>query len=155
MQQQQLNYYCPQDELDEDLTIDFKKIFFSIWSRKEIIAKVFISVFVFFILLTFITPKKYLVDADLYVNKANSTNLADINPYIIEELGAGGMAAIMGSNASLNNELELMKSPLVIDKVIRENNIIIKKRWGIIPNKREGEYVSAAAFIKKNITFVA
>ena len=32
--QQQLNYIIPQDELDEELTINLKKIFFSIYSKK-------------------------------------------------------------------------------------------------------------------------
>ena len=133
MQQQQLNYYNPADELDEELTIDLKKIFFAIWSRKELIIKTFAGVFAFFVLMTFIAPKKYLVDADLYINKSNSTNLVDINPYAIEELGAGGgMAALMSSGGSLTNELELMKSPLVIDKVIKENDIRIAKVFGIV-----------------------
>lgn len=150
MQQQQLNYYSPADELDEELTIDLKKIFFAIWSRKELIIKTFASVFAFFILMTFIAPKKYLVDADLYINKANNTNLVDINPYAIEELGAGGgMAALMSGGGSLTNELELMKSPLVIDRVIKENDIRYKKVFGIFPTKKTGQYVKADKFIKK------
>ena len=32
MEQQKLNYYCPADELDEELTIDLKKIALAIWS---------------------------------------------------------------------------------------------------------------------------
>ena len=119
MQQQNLNYYCPQDELDEELTIDLKKIFFALWSRKFLIAKVFIAVFVFFILMTFISAKKYTVDADLYINKTNSSNMAEINPYFISEVGTGGgMAALMSGSGNLTNELEIMQSPLVIDKVI-------------------------------------
>ena len=110
--QQQLNYYNVQDELDEELTIDLKKIIFAIWNRKELIVKVFVSVLALFIALTFILPKKYIVDADLYINKSNSTNLVDINPYAIEELGTGmgGMAALMSGGGSLANEIELMKS---------------------------------------------
>ncbi len=150
MQQQQLNYYNPADELDEELTIDLKKIFFAIWSRKELIIKTFAGVFAFFVLMTFIAPKKYLVDADLYINKSNSTNLVDINPYAIEELGAGGgMAALMSSGGSLTNELELMKSPLVIDKVIKENDIRIAKVFGIFPTRKTGQYVKADKFIKR------
>jgi uncharacterized protein involved in exopolysaccharide biosynthesis len=87
---QQNIYYNPTDELDEDLNIDLKKIFMILWNRKELIAKVFSGVLVFFILLTFILPKKYKVEADLYINKANNTNLMEINPYAIEELGAAG-----------------------------------------------------------------
>lgn len=151
----QTDYYNSQD-LDEEITIDIKKILYTLWDRKGLILKVFISILIFFILLTFICPKKYKVESDLYVNKANNSNMMEINPYAIEELGGtgGGMAALMsGSGGALTNELELMQSPLVIDKVIRENNLVYKKKWGIIPNKKEGEYISTAAFLKKNISF--
>lgn len=151
----QQNIYIPQEELDEELVIDLKKIFFAIWDRKFLISKTFAVVLLVFIALTFVTPKKYKVDTDLYINKANNSNMMEINPYAIEELGAagGGMAALMSGGGALTNELELMQSPLVIDKVIRENNLIIKKKWGIIPNKKEGEYISTASFLKKNVSF--
>lgn len=138
-------------ELDEELTIDLKKIFFALWSRKFLISKVFLSVLLFFILLTFISAKKYTVTADLYINKSNSTNMVDINPYAIEELGAmgGGMAALMSGGGGLTNELELIQSPLVIDKVIRDNNLVYKKKWGFLPNKKESEYISTTAFLGK------
>ena len=144
--------------LDEELNIDLKRIFFAIWARKSLIIKIFISAILFFILLTFISPKKYIVSSDLYINKANNSNMMEINPFALEELGAagGGVAALMsGGGSALANELELMQSPLVIDKVIRENNLVYKKRWGIIPNKKEGEYISTAAFLGKgkNISF--
>lgn len=150
--------YIPQDELDEELTIDLKKIVLTIWNRRILLTKVFGIVLIFFILLTFILPKKYEVQSDLYINKANGTNIAEINPYVLSELGSagGGMAAMLaGGNSQLTNEIELMKSPLVIDKVIRENNFVYKKKFGIIPNKREGEYISTAAFLGKgkNISF--
>jgi capsular polysaccharide biosynthesis protein len=45
-----------------------------------------------------------------------------------------------------------MKSSLVLDKVIRDNNIVYKKKWGIIPNKKEGEYVTARDFYGKGKT---
>lgn len=156
--QQQLNYNISQPELDEELTIDLKKIFFALWNRKFLISKIFLLILLFFVILTFISSKKYKVDADLYINKANNTNMMEINPYAIEELGGagGGMAALMsGGGGALTNELELMQSPLVIDKVIRENNLVYKKKWGIIPNKKEGEYISTAAFLGKgkNISF--
>ena len=156
--QQQLNYNISQPELDEELTIDLKKIFFALWNRKFLISKIFLLILLCFIILTFISPKKYKVDSDLYINKSNNTNMMEINPYAIEELGGagGGMAALMsGGSGALTNELELMQSPLVIDKVIRENNLVYKKKWGIIPNKKEGEYISTAAFLGKgkNISF--
>lgn len=146
--------YNYNQELDEELTIDFKKIFFALWSRKFLILKVFLSVLLFFILLTFISPKKYKVDADLYINKANNSNMMEINPYAIEELGAGGgMAALMSGGGGLTNELELIQSPLVIDKVIRENDLRFKKFLGIFPTKKTGEYLTTKAFLKKNISF--
>ena len=150
--------YIPQDELDEELTIDLKKIVLTIWNRRILLTKVFGIVLIFFILLTFILPKKYEVQSDLYINKANGTNIAEINPYVLSDLGSagGGMTAMLaGGKSQLTNEIELMKSPLVIDKVIRENNFVYKKKFGIIPNKREGEYISTAAFLGKgkNISF--
>lgn len=147
MQEQKLNYYCPQDELDEELTIDFKKIFFAIWNRKFLIVKVFISVLAFFILMSFILPKKYTVDTDLYINKSNNSNMAEINPFVIEDLNSG--ISLGASNSFINNEIEIMKSPLVIDKVIQENDIRVKKLFGIIKTKKYGQYVKADKFIKK------
>lgn len=152
--QQQLNYYPPQDELDEELTIDLKKIFFALWKRKLLIAKVFIAVLALFILLTFILPKKYMVDSDLYINKSNSSNMAEINPYFISEVGTGsGMAALMSGGGTLANDLELMQSPLVIDKVIKENNIRYKKLYGIISTKKTGQLMTTDKFIKNGISF--
>lgn len=147
--------YIPQEEFDEELTIDLKKMFFALCTRKFLIFKIFSAIILLFIALTFVISKKYTVTSDLYINKANNSNMMEINPYAIEELGAagGGMAALMSGGGALTNELELMQSPLVIDKVIRENNLIIKKKWGIIPNKKEGEYISTASFLKKNVSF--
>lgn len=156
MQQQNLNYYCPSDELDEELTIDLKKILLAIWSRKFVVIKVFACVLAFFILMTFIGTKKYKVDADLYINKSNNTNMAEINPYVISELGAaGGMAALMAGGGTLVNELEIIKSPLVIDKVIQENDLKFKKVFGIFPTKKTGQFLTTAAFLKKGISIEA
>lgn len=152
--QQQLNYYPPQDELEEELTIDLKKIVFALWSRKKLITSVFTCVLIFFIALTFISAKKYKVDADLYINKSNNSNMAELNPYVISELGAGGgMAALMSGGGTLANDIELMQSPLVIDKVIQENDLRFKKLFGIIPTKKTGQYLTTEKFLKKGISF--
>ena len=151
---QQTNYYIPQEELDEELTIDLKKIFFILWSRKLLITKIFIAVLIFFIVLTFILPKKYKVDADLYINKSNNSNMAEINPYVISELGAGsGMTALMTGSGTLANDLEIMQSPLVIDNVIRENDLRVKKLYGFITTKKTGQYLTTEKFLKKGISF--
>lgn len=150
----QINYNYLPNELDEELTIDLKKIFFALWSRKYLIAKVFVAVFIFFVLMTFISAKKYTVDADLYINKTNNSNMSEINPYFISEVGTGGgMAALMSGGGNLMNELEIMQSPLVIDKVIQENDLRFKKLFGIIPTKKTGQYLTTEKFLKKGITF--
>lgn len=143
---------------DEELIIDINKTSHALWFRRMLVVKVFVSVLIFFIILTFILPKKYIVEADLHINKSNNSNLMEINPYVIEELGsygaAGGMAALMSAGGgALINELELIQSPLVIDKVIRENNLRYKKILGIIPTKRTGEYITVEKFLKKNVGF--
>ena len=151
----QQTVYIPQEELDEELTIDLKKIAFGIWIRKFLILKVFTLILLFFIALTFISAKKYTVSSDLYINKANNSNMMEINPYAIEELGSagGGMAALMSGGGGLTNELELIQSPLVIDKIIKENDLRFKKIFGIFPTKKTGEYLTTEAFLKKNISF--
>ena len=147
MAQENIVLYNPADELDDDFNINIEKIWKTIWSRRGLLLKVFCSVLVFFILLTFIMPKKYRVTADLYINKSNSSNMVEVNPYVLDE--AGGSVLSMGSDKSINNEMGLMKSALVLDKVIKENHIVFKKKYGFIPNKREGEYVPAKAFYGK------
>ncbi len=142
-----------EDELDDELNIDLKKLFFSIYSRKTLVIKIFCSVFIFFVLLTFILPKKWIIDADLYINKSNNSNMSEINPYFIEEVGVGsGMAAMLsGGSTNLTNEIELMESPLVIDKVIKENDLRFHKIFGIIPTRKTGEYLTTEKFLKKGL----
>ncbi len=148
MPQENIVFYNPAaEELDDELEINFAKIFHIVWSRKVFLVKVFCAVLTFFIILTFIMPKQYKVTADLYLNKNNSSNLVEINPYVIDE--SSGSVLPMGTDKAINNEMELIKSSLVLDKVIRDNDIKYKKKFGIFPNKREGQYVSAKAFYKK------
>ncbi len=150
---EQMENYKYTQEIDEELTINLKKIFFALWSRKELIIKTFLSVLIFFIVLTFILPKKYVVDSDLYVNKSNNSNMMEINPYAISELGAGGgMAAIMAGGGGLSDELELIQSPLVIDNVIKENDLRFKKIFGIIPTRKTGKYLTTEKFLKKGFS---
>ena len=152
MREKDYGYY--QDLLEEDLNINIKKIFFAIWNRKFLIAKIFVAVFLFFVFMTFISAKKYTVDADLYINKTNSSNMAEINPYFISEVGTGGgMAALMSGGGNLMNELEIMQSPLVIDKVIQENDLRFKKLFGIIPTVKTGKPLTTEKFLKKGISF--
>ena len=147
MAQENIVLYNPADELDDDFNINIEKLWKTIWSRRVLLIKVFCSVLAFFVLLTFVIPKKYKVTADLYINKSNSSNMVEVNPYVLDE--AGGSVLSMGSDKSINNEMGLMKSALVLNKVIKENHIVFKKKYGFIPNKREGEYIPAKVFYGK------
>ena len=141
-------------QLEDDLNIDIKKIIFLLWYRKVLIIKIFICVLLIFVGLTFILPKKYEVDSDLYINKSNNSNMAEINPYFISEIGTGsGMATMLAGGGNLTNELELMQSPLVIDKVIQENDIRYKKLFGIFPTVKTGKLMSTEKFLKKKVSF--
>ena len=133
--------FCNSVEEDDDLDINFEKYWKAIWSRKTLLIKIFCLVLVFFMLLTFILPKKYTVTADLYVNKSNNSNMLEVNPYVIDEASTPTLS--MGIDKTINNEMELMKSELVLDKVIRENNI----RY--IKGKKKGEYLIAEDFYRK------
>lgn len=141
-------YYNSLEEQEDDLKIDFKKLFMIILSRKYTIVAVFVVVLLFFISLTFVLPKKYEVDADLYINKTNNSNISEINPFAIDEIGAGA-SLLMGEDKTINNEIELMQSPLVIDKVIRENNLRYKKFLGIFKTRKTGEYLTTKSFLNK------
>lgn len=149
MEQQMFNDYQETDEL----TINLKKIFLAVWNRKFLIAKIFTLTLAFFIAMTFVLPKKWTVSADLYINKANNTNYLEINPYAIEDVGGGGMSAVLGNSDPLANEMELIQSPLVIDKVIKENDLRFKKLYGIIPTKKTGQYLTTEKFLKKDVEF--
>lgn len=151
--QQQINNMP--NELDEEIKINVKKNFMILWSRKSLIFKVFCSILAFFILLAFVLPKKYTLETNLYINKTNNSNISEINPFVIDEVSGGGLLSSMGTDKAMNNELELLQSPLVLDNVIKENHLVYKKKFGIIPNKKEGELLSAVDFIGKgkNIKF--
>ena len=150
MEQQKLNYYVP-DELDEELTIDLKKIVLAFWNRKKLLVTVFTIVLLYFITSTYWTTKKWTVDADLYINKANSTNYVDINPYAIEE--SVGLASVLSNQNPLADELELIQSPLVLNKVIQDNDLRFGKLFGFIPTKKTGEYLTTEKFLKSKLSF--
>ena len=135
---------------EEDFNFDIKKIFFALLCRKKLIIKTFTIVFIFFILQTYILPKKWVVDADLYINKSNSTNMSEINPYFIEEVGVGGGMATMlaGGSGNLLNEIEVMQSPRVLDKVIKENDLRFKRILGIFPTIKTGQYLTTEKLLK-------
>ena len=140
MQEEQLIYFNPSEESD-DFNINIEKLWKTIWSRRSLLLKVFCSILAFFVLLTFVLPKKYKVTADLYINKSNSSNMMEVNPYVLDE--ASGSVVSMGADKAINNEMELMKSALVLDKVIVENDIRYTK------GRKKGEIMTAKDFYGK------
>ncbi|MDD3012585.1 MAG: Wzz/FepE/Etk N-terminal domain-containing protein [Candidatus Gastranaerophilales bacterium] len=114
----------------DEIIIDFNKIWRIICYRKSLIITCFVLAIILSGLLTILMPKKYETEAKLLINKSSSTNLADINPFIISDavdIGGGGMSSLLGGSSNLSNEIEILKSPLVLDPVIKINNLKYKK----------------------------
>ena len=147
MEEQLIDFQQENDEI----TINLKNIFLALWSRRFFIIKIFSIVLAFFIALTFVLPQKWKVEADLYINKTNNSNFMEINPYALEDVGKIG--SVLGGTDPLADEIELIQSPLVIDKVIKENNLRYRKMYGIIPTKKTGQYLTTGAFLKKGPEF--
>lgn len=134
-----------------DITINFKNLFLAISTRKFLMLKIFTCVLLFFIAITFVIPKRWKVEADLYINKSNGTNFLEANPYALEDID--GLGSMLSKSVPLVNELELIRSARVIEAVIRENNLKYKKIFGIIPTSKTGEYWTTEKFLKKDVRF--
>ena len=146
----EMNYFN-EECFDDEFTIDLKKIFLALWSRKWLMLKVGVIIFTLIVFSTFITPKKYLVDSDLYINKSNNTNMAEINPYFINEVGKVSLTPM--SDKVMSDELEIMQSPLVIDKVIQENDLRYKPLFGFISTPKTGKLLTTEKFLKRKVKF--
>ena len=131
------------NDVTEDLKIDLKKIFLALWQRKFLTIPTFILIVALFIALTFITEKKWTVNSNIYINKTNNTNYSEVNPFLLTE----GVSTSLTNQYPLINEVEIMESSLVIEKVIQENDLRYAKMFGLIPTKRTGELISTAAFL--------
>ncbi len=139
--------YNATDEFDENITINVKKILYILVSNCKLLILVFLTVFILFLSLTFILPKKYTVESALYINKANETNLMEFNPYAIESQMNGNFS--LSSANKLADELEIINSPIVMENVIKENEIKYQKLFGIFNTSKTGKYVSPQKFNKK------
>ena len=142
-----LDFINQDKDLENLLSFNFKKVLLTFWSRRILLSKVFLSILFLFILSTFISTKKYQVDADLYINKSNNTNMAEFNPYFIDE--AAGISLNSIADKIMLNEIELMQCPLVIDKVISDNDIRYGKLFGFIPTRKTGKLINTNKFLKK------
>lgn len=137
------------NEQDDEIIIDIDKTLRILNQRKVLIVKVFMTCILILVAFALIWPKKYKTYADLYINKGNDTNLAEMNPYIISSITDNANLSSMlggGNGGNLQNEIEIMKSPLVMDQVIKENKLVYKG------GKKKGEYLSTEDFLRKNIS---
>lgn len=128
----------------DEISIDFNKLIKIIFHRSPLIISCFILVLIFTFILTQFQPKKYVSDAQVYINKGEDTNLADINPFSISEIASSGsnigLSNLISGNGGLNNEIEILKSPLVMEKVIRDNNLIYES------GLKKGKYINPTSF---------
>ena len=79
-------------ENNEEIVIDFGKIYRILSSRILWILGFIVISLIFSYVYTGFMPKKYSTDAKIFINKAEDTNLIEINPFAISDSGgiAGG-----------------------------------------------------------------
>lgn len=135
------------DENYESQSIDLNKIWRMINYRKYYSLFVYVILILLAVGITFLMPKKYTSEARILFNRASSTNLADINPFILDKAISSTSKSISsilsGGSDDIFHQLEIIKSPLVMDEVIKENKLV----YGAGP--KEGELISTDSFLRK------
>lgn len=123
----------------------------TLYRRKWTIIVYILLLIATIIITLFVLHKKYISEAIIIVDKTSSTNLADINPYVLEKLSSmssktgGGLASILSSmTGGQTRELDIIKSALVLDKVIKLNNIRYDKSAG----KKADKLMTTEDFLK-------
>lgn len=137
---------------NNDLDINLKKIINIIWYRRNIIIGCYLIIILIAVLYSFLGPKKYTVNAEIFINKSASTNLAEVNPFQLTTSGLSSSSSkkslasmISGGAVGIEDEMKILESPLVMDKVIIENNLRYTK------GPRKGEFLTASDFLGKNL----
>ncbi|MDD3012159.1 MAG: Wzz/FepE/Etk N-terminal domain-containing protein [Candidatus Gastranaerophilales bacterium] len=130
---------------NEEKTINLTKIWHIFLYRKKIIFFCFLLSLFLCSIFTIICPKIYLSEVKILINKNNSTYLSDINPFALSETKSDGLLKF-SSKDNLNNEIEIIKSPIVLDNVIRENGIKYEK------GSKVGKYLYVKDFLKKDFS---
>lgn len=130
---------------DNEIIIDFNKFLKTLIENKKIIFTCFFISMSLGILLNFSLPKKYTSESKILIKKSGSTNLSYINPFIISEDNENNYYnEISSGQNSLSEEIEIIKSPLIIDTVTKENNLKYKN------GPAKGKYLSSKDFLKKD-----
>lgn len=131
---------------DTEIIIDFDKALKTITANKKIIFACFMISMSLGVLLNFTLPKKYASEAKILIKTTASTNLSEINPYVIPETPENNNSLYSSAKDSLNEEIEIIKSPLIIDNVIKQNNLKYDN------GAAKGKYIAAKDFLKKNFS---
>jgi uncharacterized protein involved in exopolysaccharide biosynthesis len=135
------------EEKNEYQELDLLKIWKVINYRKYYSLAIYVILIISAIIITAQIPKQYTSEASILINQSSSTNLADINPYILDKVlstSSKSLGSFLSGGADdLKNNIEIIKSPLVMDKVIKENNITYKSG----PKARK--FLSTKDFIEK------
>lgn len=127
--------------------IDFNTSLKIFIRNKKTIFLCFLFFTVLGIALNFILPKKYTSEAKILIKKTGSTNLSYINPFVIpENVENNQYSSLIYEKNFLNEEIEIIKSPLVIDNVVKENDL----KYKIGPAK--GKHLSTKDFLRENFT---
>jgi len=131
---------------DNEIIIDFNTALKTLGENKKTIFVCFLISMSIGLLLNFILPKKYTSEAKILIKNTGSTNLSYINPYVIPETSENNnYSSLFTVKNALNEEIEIIKSPLILDNTIKENNLKYKK------GSAKGKYLSTKDFLKKNL----
>jgi len=127
--------------------INLNNIISKIIENKKTIIVLFLIFIFIAVALCVVLPKKYVSEAKILIKKTGSTNLSYINPFIISE-DAENMPErnFFSASNSLSEDIEIIKSPIVLDRVVRENNL--RHRHG----QAKGKFISAKDFSRKNFS---
>lgn len=130
---------------NESIRINFYQWLQVINYRKYYSIAIYVICIILALVITSMMTKKYTTEAEILINKSSSTNLSEMNPFILDQIlgssSAGGIAAfITGGSNNNNNELLIIKSPLVLSNVIKENDL--KYTSG----NRKGQYLLVKDF---------
>ncbi len=124
--------------------INFQRISQSITANKKTIfflSLIFIALGIFLYL---VLPKKYTSEAEILIKKTGSTNLSYINPFVVSENAENdGLKNIFSTRSQISEEIEIIKSSLVIENVVKENNL------KYIRGHAKGKYLSTKDFLRK------
>lgn len=106
--------------------LDIDRLWKIVCYRKYWSLIIYITIITATILVTLSLPKKYISEALILINKSSSTNLAEINPYVLDKATSSskGISSFLSSGGGISEEMDIIKSPLVLDNVIKENHIV-------------------------------